>query len=121
MHFDLWDTETSNYYGRFEDEREALQLVRRLVNRFGESYAQDLGLGRVNDEGEILEPLSGDVLLARIKEVLRDPQEERRGVLIASSIQTRKTIRSSIEPMAAAASRRIRRFADAGQRRMQRD
>ncbi len=86
MRFDLWDTETSNYYGRFEDEAEALRLVRKLVNHYGAAYAADLGLGRVDEEGHILEPLSGTALIARVQEVLGDPEPERRGALIASGI-----------------------------------
>jgi len=77
MQFDLWDTETSNYYGRFEDEAEALQLVRRLVDHYGPGYAHDLSLGRVTDEGTILEPLSGESLLARLNEVLSIPSQSR--------------------------------------------
>jgi hypothetical protein len=86
MHYDLWDTETSNYYGRFEDEHEVLRLVRSLINCYGEQYAADLGLGRVDDQGNILEPLSGEALIARVKEVLGEPAEERRGALISSRV-----------------------------------
>ena len=91
MKYDLWDTETSNYFGRFEDEKEVLTLVRTLVHQYGNDYADDLGLGRVTDEGKILDPLSGAALRARVKEVLPDGQgsDERRDVLIASSGQTR--------------------------------
>lgn len=120
MRFDLWDTETSNYYGRFEDEAEALRLVQKLVDHYGSRYAQDLGLGRVTDDGTILEPLSGEALLARLNEVLGDPQPERRGELIASGIQVRKFGRMSIEPLAAAAGRALRHVGDAGQRRISR-
>ena len=70
MEFDLWDTETSNYFGHFENEIDALELVRKLVTHYGESYAQDLGLGRVTGEGTMLLPLSGAALLARMKAVL---------------------------------------------------
>ena len=90
MHCDLWDTETSNYYGRFEDEAEVLRLVRKLVNHYGATYADDLGLGRVSDDGSVLEPLSGAALLARVDAVLGEPQEHHGGVPIASGLQTRR-------------------------------
>lgn len=72
MTYTLWDTETSNQFGEFEDEREALALVRTLVNHYGARYADDLGLGHVTADGTILEPLSGADLIARVDEVLPD-------------------------------------------------
>ncbi len=86
MKYTLWDTETSNQFGQFEDENEVLALVRTLVNHYGERYAEDLGLGRVNEEGVILEPLSGAALIARVDEVLADrrPANEGGGELIGS-------------------------------------
>lgn len=124
MQYNLWDTETSNYFGQFEDEKQVLTLVQTLVDHYGDRYAEDLGLGRVTDEGEILAPLSGAALVARVNEVLRECQgdSERRGVLIASPVQVRRTV-MSIEPVMAAASRvagrAVRRLTDAGQRRIQ--
>lgn len=70
MTYTLWDTETSNLFGQFEDESEVLALVRTLVNNYGARYADDLGLGRVTEDGAILEPLSGEALIARVEEVL---------------------------------------------------
>jgi hypothetical protein len=81
MTFDLWDTETSNFYGQFADERKALALVRKLVAHYGEGYAQDLGLGRVTGEGEVLTPLSGAALIARVNEVLSDQETADRRVI----------------------------------------
>lgn len=94
MKYNVWDTEVGRYLGHFEDEKEALTLVRMLVSHHGDGYAEDLGLGRVTDEGEILEPLSGATLLARVSEVLPDCHrgDERRGVVIGSSVPTRKTV-----------------------------
>lgn len=70
MTYDLWDTEVSRYLGHFDDEREALSLVHMLLSHHGVDYAADLGLGRATDDGEVLEPLSGATLIARISEVL---------------------------------------------------
>ena len=72
MTYTLWDTATSNRFGQFEDERDALALVRTLTNHYGARYADDLGLGRVTPEGAILEPLSGAALIARVHEFLSD-------------------------------------------------
>jgi hypothetical protein len=84
MKYTLWDVETSNQFGQFEDEIEVLTLVRTLVNHYGERYAKDLGLGRVSEEGVILESLSGAALIARVEEVLPDyqPTGESAGELV---------------------------------------
>ncbi len=74
MKYTLWDIETSNQFGQFEVETEVLTLVRTLVNHYGARYAEDLGLGRVSEDGVILEPLSGAALIARAEEVLPDHQ-----------------------------------------------
>lgn len=88
MTFTLWDTDIGNQFGQFEDERAALILVRTLVSHYGESYADDLGLGRVSDEGQVLPPLSGAALIARADEVLGhcDHDDQRRGEVITSRL-----------------------------------
>jgi hypothetical protein len=120
--YNLWDTESSSFLGHFEDESEVMTLVRTLISHYGDAYAHDLGLGRVTDDGEILEALSGASLIARADEVLGDlsSADERQGVVIASHLQVRK-VGMSIEPMAAAANRVIRRFTEASHRRIQRN
>jgi len=82
MKYTLWDIETSNQFGQFEDEKEVLTLVRTLANHYGARYAEDLGLGRVSEEGTILEPLSGAALIARVDEVV--PECRRADELIGS-------------------------------------
>jgi hypothetical protein len=72
MKYDLWDIETSNHFGQFTDEVEVLTLVRALVDAYGRAYADELGLGRVTDDGEILEPLTGAALIARVNDVFPD-------------------------------------------------
>jgi hypothetical protein len=92
MTYTLWDTETSNQFGQFEDEGEVLALVRTLVNHYGPRYADDLGLGRVSEDGAILEPLSGEALIARVEKVLSDSgtASEGTGELIGSRRQERE-------------------------------
>jgi hypothetical protein len=123
MTYDLWDTETSNYFGRFRNEAEVLKLVQTLVSRCGEAYADELGLGRVDDAGTILPPLTGQQLIARMREVLEpDPAtDEHRGVVIGSAMVAFRQRVFSIEPWAAAAGRAARRVvSDVNQRRSQR-
>jgi hypothetical protein len=86
MKYNLWGTEFGRYLGYFEDERKALELVRMLLDHHGDDYANDLGLGRVTDQGEILEPLMGAALIARVNEMFpgRHNADQGRGAAIAS-------------------------------------
>lgn len=70
MEYSLWDVETNRYLGRFAEEKDALALVRKLVNHYGSSYADYLDLGPADGTGEETTPLSGAALLARVNEVL---------------------------------------------------
>jgi hypothetical protein len=92
MTYTLWDTETSNQFGQFQDEKEVLVLVRTLLAHYGPQYARDLGLGRVTAEGVILEPLSGGALIARVEAVLSDDKSagEDGDALVASRRQDRE-------------------------------
>ena len=77
MEYSLWDVQTNSYLGRFHDEKDALLLVRALVNHYGPNYAEILDLGAITDEGEALEPLTGAALIRRTEEVLGRPQDSR--------------------------------------------
>jgi hypothetical protein len=92
MKYTLWDIETSNQFGQFEDEIEVLTLIRTLVDHYGARYAEDLGLGCVSDEGVILEPLSGAALIARVDQVLADrpPADGSGNQLIGSRSRNRE-------------------------------
>jgi hypothetical protein len=92
MKYTLWDIETSNQFGQFEDEIEVLTLIRTLVDHYGARYAEDLGLGRVSDDGVILEPLSGAALIARVDQVLagRPPADESGNEFIGSRSRNRE-------------------------------
>jgi hypothetical protein len=117
VEYSLWDVQTNRYLGCFEDEKQALELVRKLVNHYGPSYAEILDLGVINGEGEPVEPLSGASLIARVEEVLGHPEEAPRDELIASPVRPHKGLVSSIEPIAASAKRRIGQLPAASQRR----
>ena len=84
MEYNLWDVEAGKQLGHFTNEKDALTLVKKLVNHYGEDYAGELGLGRRSDNGTILEPLSGAALLARVNEVFPDLTfaDERRAAAI---------------------------------------
>ena len=73
MEYPLWDVEVGKQIGHFADEREALVLVSKLVADYGDEYANELGLGRRSEDGNILEPLSGTSLLARVREGIPAP------------------------------------------------
>jgi hypothetical protein len=92
MKYTLWDTETSNQFGQFEDEIEVFTLIRTLVDHYGACYAEDLGLGRVTDEGVILEPLSGAALIAHVDQVLAGglPADESGNEFIESRSRNRE-------------------------------
>jgi hypothetical protein len=91
MKFDLWDVETNKYLGHYEDESDALALVRTLVSHFGPAYANDLELGGITDDGEILASLSGAALIARAEEVLSRRQNDPggSGVVVGSEVSAR--------------------------------
>jgi hypothetical protein len=84
--YNLWDTEVTRNLGQFDDEREALHLVRILVRHHGVGYANDLSLGSVAEDGSFGEPLSGAALIARFEAVLGDCEyeSEQKGEVIAS-------------------------------------
>jgi hypothetical protein len=88
--YNLWDIEVARYLGHFEDEREALARVRLLLDQHGDEYAAELALGRVTDEGQILDPLTGTLLLARVNELLAhgEKRDEQGDVIIASPLRS---------------------------------
>jgi hypothetical protein len=65
VEYKLWDIESGHYIGKYTDEEAALAAVKSLITQYGDHYAESLSLGRVNSDGSILAPLTGDVLRAR--------------------------------------------------------
>lgn len=85
MTYNLWDAEVGKYLGRYTSEDEALGVVRSLVDHYGDHYAESLSLGRVADDGTILEPITGPDLAARARTVTKRPAADiRRPAVIAS-------------------------------------
>ncbi len=64
MYYDLWDIETNNAVGRFGSETEALDVVRTLLEAFGDAYADELQLGGEDGFGRSLVPVGGAALVA---------------------------------------------------------
>ncbi len=64
MFYDLWDIETNNAVGRFDSEAEALDVVRTLLDAFGDAYADELQLGGEDGFGRSFLPLGGAALVA---------------------------------------------------------
>jgi hypothetical protein len=119
MKFDLWDVETNKYLGHFDDESEALVLVRTLVSNFGPAYADDLEMGGITDEGESLESLSGAALIARADEVLSRHVNHggQGGAVIGSKVAPRRV--TTEESMVAAAPGGRKRVSEARNRKRQ--
>ena len=53
MTYDLWDVESGDIVNTFETEREALDVVRTLLDLNGPEYAQALSLGSDGDDGSM--------------------------------------------------------------------
>ena len=83
MKYHLWDTEAGSYIGQYTDEKEALATVKSLIDQYGPTFADELSLGRVRDDGTILAPLSGPELVAEVARHF-EFAAERRPRLIAS-------------------------------------
>ena len=63
--FDLWDIESGNLIGTFEDEQEALAFVRSLLSANGLAYANALDLGWMDPDGRSRTVATGAVLVER--------------------------------------------------------
>ena len=87
MRYRFWDTDINHYFGLFDTEEEALALVRTLVGAYGAAYADDLSLGREDDDGSRADPISGAALIVRAEEVAArlDPVSARPAKAIASN------------------------------------
>ena len=62
MTYDLWDVESGNIVNTFETEREALGVVRTLLDLNGPEYARCLSLGAEGDDGSMQIIAEGDDL-----------------------------------------------------------
>lgn len=107
MQYKLWDIEAGSYIGNYTDERDALAIVKTLVDRYGDEYAESLSMGRVADDGRILAPLSGYDLCVRAYGG-RTNDEERRPKVIASTIGR---VPEGLGMAAKAGSRAVRKMA----------
>jgi hypothetical protein len=66
MNYEIWDVETGNCVGSFNDESAALKWVQALLDRFGTDYADSLVVGVENQRGEDAGSWSGEELRARL-------------------------------------------------------
>lgn len=66
MIYEVWDVETGNCVGSFNEESAALKWVQALLDRFGATYADSLVVGVENQHGEEAGSWSGDELRARL-------------------------------------------------------
>jgi hypothetical protein len=70
MIYDLWDVESGNIVNTYETEREALVVVRQLLELNGREYARVLSLGFENDDGSMGVVAEGEQLAARAQVAL---------------------------------------------------
>lgn len=68
MHYELWDVSAGRGIARFRHEHEALALIRTLLDRYGDPYADDLELGIEKDEGALVERVTGRTLAVRARQ-----------------------------------------------------
>jgi hypothetical protein len=66
MSWEIWDIESGNCVGRFDNERAALSWVQSLVDSFGSGYADDLVVGIDIERDDDAKSWSGQALLARL-------------------------------------------------------
>lgn len=66
MNYEIWDVETGNCVGRFDDEAAALAWVQALLDRYGAGYADSLMVGIEHQSGEDAGSWSGDDLRVRL-------------------------------------------------------
>ena len=68
MPYDLWDVESGNIVNTFETERDALAVVRTLLDLNGPEYVQALSLGYEDDDGSMRIVAEGDRLASMLAE-----------------------------------------------------
>ena len=70
MTYDLWDIGARFFFDRFLSEEEALAYVARLLEEYGDTYAEDLELV-VGEGGQ--RNLSGRSLVERVRALEQPP------------------------------------------------
>ena len=65
MAFELWDIDTENIIGRYESEAEALEVVRRSIERYGTGYVDAWELIQEVPRGEMVTIAKGAGLAER--------------------------------------------------------
>jgi hypothetical protein len=104
MKYRLWDTDINRLFGTFESEGEALALVRTLVGRYGDAYADDLAMGCERSDGSFIPPLTGAALIARAGQIVAKPKTavQRSGPVVDSEAKKTNAEASANNPRAGA-------------------
>ena len=63
MSYEVWDTQSGNLVGAYRTEREALQVVRELVQLNGRDYGEGLALLREDRSGSVTGVAEGAALV----------------------------------------------------------
>jgi hypothetical protein len=67
MTYELWDTESGNLIQAYENEADALALVRAALDAYGSSYATDLALLVDTGRGDLKTVAAGMELAERAR------------------------------------------------------
>jgi hypothetical protein len=82
--YELWDRETANLIGTYESVDQALEVVRRAMERESPSSFRNVALGSEDEEGDTTVIAAGDELVALALGTGADPD-----VLIAPTKRQR--------------------------------
>lgn len=67
----LWDTDTNNIIRTYENERKALALVQRAIDRNGSEYSNSIALASEDDDGNTTFIAMGQELAERARMALQ--------------------------------------------------
>ena len=73
MAWDLFDVEAGFCFDRFDTKDDALQIVRSLLDNYGDDYANVLGPGSTDDPQGVSN-LTGDALVAPSRSLASVPK-----------------------------------------------
>ena len=73
--YELWDVDAGNIIGSFATKEESLAVVDRLLEAYGQDYAENLDLSLRDDSGSSRVVASGDVLIAMLERTDARPAE----------------------------------------------
>lgn len=77
MIYELWDMNSLNLVGSYDNEAEALNVVAGAIARYGDGYVEGLALVHENSHGQSRTLAEGTTLLERSMHLLPSPSSPR--------------------------------------------